>query len=488
MLDEIKRLRENYGDYYLALNTDFNYVPYQQEIVIPALEAVERGEIRRLMIFMPPGHAKSDLSTRNFIPWYLGRHPDRNAMVCSYAASLSTDDFGSRVKEKMQNPLHLSIFPRSKITKDSRSKTLFRTISGGTFYSVGFGGGMAGKRVDLMILDDLIKNDEEADSDVTQNFLFAVYSSVAKARLRPRGAIVFCIHRWRTRDIAGRILEIDGTIDAGGRWTIVKLKAEDPPGKYLWPEQYDDQHYADNKIHEDSWQAMWQQEPEASRSFWFHKDWLQFYDIPISPSKYNTYMLVDPAGAKGKKSDKSSIQVWAAGQDRKLFLADWIHDRLDPGERVDAIMRLTRKWNQRQTIYEQYGLVNDSYYITEKMREAGFDTRLYPIPVGRSGPEHLISKNERIKGIVPLFKEGRIFLPKKFEVTLADGKKVDLTKRFIDEEYSRFKGEGSIAHEDDLDCMSRIRAQALNIQYYEPPPEKETPQICRGAGTWESVW
>ena len=89
---------------------------------------------------------------------------------------------------------------------------------------------------------------------------------------------------------------------------------------------------------------------------------------------------------------------------------------------------------------------------------------------------------------MPLFKEGRIFLPKKFEVTLADGKKVDLTKRFIDEEYSRFKGEGSIAHEDDLDCMSRIRSQALNIQYYEPPPEKETPQIYRGAGTWESVW
>lgn len=487
----VQELRDHFGSYYLAVNPGYQYVGYQQERIVPALEAVERGETKRLMIWQHPGSAKSDLATRAYIPWYLGRHPKNNAMVVSYNANLATDDFGAKIKARMQSDLHFKIFPDSKVTQDSRSKTHLTTIKGGNFYSVGFGGSATGKRLDLLVFDDLIKSYAEADSEAIQDALFNEYKGTYKDRMKPNGAMIYCAHRWRERDIAGRMLELDGRVEEGGEWTVLQLRAEDPPdsGNYLWAEHYGKKYYEEFKKDEEVWWGKFQQEPGASKNIWFKEEWLQYYDIPIPRDKYNTYMLIDPAGAKGKKSDWTSIQVWAAGQDKKLFLADWIHDRLDAGERVTTELRLTRHWKQQQTIYEEYGLLSDSYYLTEKMREAEFDVRMYPIPVGRTGPRHNLSKSERIKSIIPFFREGHIYLPRTCKRKIYDGTTVDLTHRFVEEEYKRYKGEGSTAHEDDLDCMSRLLEPELVISYFEPKEERDVPYSSRPAGSsWESVY
>lgn len=488
MSDQIEQIKKSLGHYYLATNPGYIYVPFQQERIIPALEAVERGEILRLAIFMPPGHAKSDIATRTFAPWYMGKHPDENVMVTSYAADLASDDFGARIKERFQTDAHLKVFPESRLTKDSRGKTHFNTISKGTFYSVGFKGGLTGKRLNLLVMDDLIKNAEDADSETIQNFLFENYKSVAKDRMRPFGKMVMCMHRWRPRDVAGRILEWDGTVENGGQWTVLKIAAEDPPdsGKFLWESFYGKKHYEDFKRDEDVWWPKFQQEPNNSASFWFRQEWLNFYDIPIPPNRYHTYLLIDPAGSKAKQSDYTSMHVWAAGQDEKLFLADWVLDKFDPGERVDKIMALVRRWRPEQVLYEEYGLVNDTYYIRQKMREAHMDERFHPVSVGRKGARHNLSKSERIKALKPFFREGKIFLPRKHPYRQHNGKIVDLTKRFIDDEYTRYKGDGSIRHEDDLDNMARLTEPTLRIKYYTPPQEDDDDKGYSAGGSWES--
>ena len=490
----VEELRNSLGQYYLAINSGYQWYDYQQNTIIPALEDLERREILRLAIFMPPGESKSDIATRTFVPWYLGKHSDHNAMVCSYSADLASDDFGAKIKARMQGDLHLKIFPNSRLTQDSRSKTHFTTKMGGNFYSVGYSGGIGGKRLDLLVMDDLIKDWVDAESETIQNTLFDTYTGLLKDRLKPKAVIVMCAHRWTQRDIYARILEHDGTVDQGGDWFVITLPAEDPqnPGKYLWEEYHGRKHYEDFKKKEGKvWWAKFQQDPSASQAYKFKEEWLKFYDIPISPDRYNTYMIVDPAGAKGKKSDYTSIHVWAAGQDKKLFLVDWIHDRLNPKERVDAIMRLTRQWKQQQTIYEEYGLLSDTYYLTEKMQEEGFDTRVYPVPVGRSGPRHNLSKDLRIDAIVPFFSEGRIYLPRKCPRKIYDGCTIDLTKRFIDEEYKLFKGVGSIPHEDDLDAMSRLLEPELVITYMENEENIGRKRSVGGqkiAGSWEAVY
>lgn len=434
-----------------------------------------------------PTH-NSDIATRTFAPWYQGKHPKENVMVTSYAADLASDDFGAKIKERFNSDVHLAVFPESRLTRDSHAKTHFNTISGGTFYSVGFKGGITGKRLNLLVMDDLIKSPADADSEPVQNVLFETYKGVTKDRMRPQGKMVMCMHRWRPRDVAGRILEWDGTADQGGQWTVLKVPAEDPPGsgKYLWVEHYGKKHYEDIKRDDETWFPKFQQEPAGGSSYWFADRWLNYYDIAPPPGKFNTYLIVDPAGKPSKKTDFTSMHVWAAGQDEKLLLVDWVLDKLDPGERVSMIMALVRKWRPQQVIYEEYGLVSDTYYITEKMKEAKMEERFYPIPVGKKGPRHNLSKNERIKGIIPFFRENRIFLPRKFMYQQRYSKKtLDLTERFVKNEYGLFKGEGSIAHEDDLDNMSRLLEPELVINYFTQPDEDDEGKYRESECGWE---
>lgn len=488
--EEIQAAREHLGAYYILVNTGYRYVPYQQEQIAPALEDLEAGRIQKLAIFMPPGEAKSDWGTRAFAPWYLGKHPEKNAMVCSYSSELASDDFGTRIKERIQSSTHLAIFPDSRLTTDSRAKTHFRTIKGGDFYSNGYSGSIGGKRLDLFIGDDLIKNWDEANSELVQNSLFETYKGVIKDRMRPGGIMLLCAHRWTTRDVYYRILEHDGLASEGGDWTVLTLPAEslDKPGEFLWEEHHGKKHYLDFRDKDErTWWSKFQQNPARSESFWFRDVWLGYYDEPIPADRYNTYILIDPAGSKTKQSDYTSLHVWAAGQDRKLFLADWVFDKFDPGERVQMIMNKVRKWKPQQVIYEEYGLNNDTFYIKEKMVEARMDERFYPIPVGKKGPRHSLSKNERIRGIIPFFREGRIFLPRKFAYKQHNGQTIDLTKRFLDEEYSIFKGEGTTVHDDDLDNMSRLLEDELHINYWEPPPQEADGDYYQGSSeSWES--
>lgn len=489
-------LHDKLGAYYLAINPGYKWVEFQQTKVIPALEKVERGEIKRLAIFMPPGHAKSDQSTRTFIPWYLGRNPSHSAMVCSYSADLASDDFGARIKARMSSPLHLQVFPKSAILRDSRSKTHFTNISGGNFYAVGFGGGITGKRLDCLVLDDLIKNKMDAESEAVQEELFGTYRSVFKDRLKPNGRIIMCMHRWLGRDIAGRILEWDGVVEDGGQWTVLKLAAEDPPDSenFLWEEYYGKPYYLDFKKDDDTWAAKFQQDPLSSKTYKFKHEWLNFFDHQmIVPGKFNAYMFVDPAASKSKKSDYTVINVFCAGQDKKFFLVDWVWDRLDPSERMKEILRLCRRWNPQRLYYETYGLNSDHVYIREKMQEDNYPASAYPIPIGRSGPGHNNTKHSRIDNLIPLYSSGRIYLPYKFERKRYDGVTVDYTQEFIDKEYSLYRGRNSIPHDDNLDCQSRLVDPDVqpHIEFVAPAEELGRQNNYSGksyGSSWYSVY
>lgn len=490
-MSTIQQLRDSYGKYYLALNPGYKYYPYQQEKMVPKMEAVERGELLRVAFFMPPGDSKSDLTTRNFSPYYFGKHPEQNVMVCSYGADLASDDFGARIKARMENPLQLKIFPNGRLTKDSRSKTHFTTIKGGNFYSVGYQGGITGKRLDLMILDDLIKNWEEAESEATQAELFQTYTGVIKDRLKPGAKIIMCAHRWTLNDVYKRIIDDEGTVEQGGEWTVVNLPAEDPPdsGNFLWEEYHGKKHYEDFKRRKDkTWYGKFQQNPGAAEDFWFKEAHLSFYDIAPPVGKYKTYLICDPGASKDRKSDRTSIQVYAAGADKKLFLVDWVLDRMHVGERQKTLERLIRRWTPELNLYEEYGLVNDVFYFNDAAEKNGFDALL--TPVGKKGPRHNLAKETRIDGLKTWWEDGRIILPRKFEYTMTNGQKVDLVQRFIKEEYSIYKGKGSVPHEDDLDCMSRINdiepPYGPGFEWYVPQSEQPARLANTSSAGWEA--
>lgn len=134
--------------------------------LIAKLEAVERGEIKRLMVFMPPRHGKSLLSTQIFPAFFLGRNPGRSIITATYSQDLS-DDFGRNVRNFVNDPYTHAVFPELQIAEDSNSMKRFMTSAGGAYYAVGRGAAITGRGADLLLIDDPIKDMEEARSETS---------------------------------------------------------------------------------------------------------------------------------------------------------------------------------------------------------------------------------------------------------------------------------------------------------------------------------
>lgn len=133
------------------------------EVVASRLEAVARGEVKRLILNLPPRHGKSLLASVFLPSWFLGRNPHRNVIACSYGSELA-DDFGRRVRNLIASPLHRAIFPASRLAEDSRAVSRFNLVGGGSYVATGAGGPITGRGADLLLIDDPTKNSEEASS------------------------------------------------------------------------------------------------------------------------------------------------------------------------------------------------------------------------------------------------------------------------------------------------------------------------------------
>jgi len=203
-----------------------------------ALEAVERGEIRRLMVWMPPRHGKSELASIRFPAWYLGRNPDRRVVLAAYGADLA-QRFSRFVRATIEGPQFRCVFPGIGLCPDSRAVDSW-DIAGrrGGLKAAGVGGPLTGHGANLLIIDDPLKNREEADSQTIRQAVWDWYTSTAYTRLEENGAIVLIQTRWHEDDLSGRLLAAQGTDARADEWTIVHMPAIDGNGRPLWPERY----------------------------------------------------------------------------------------------------------------------------------------------------------------------------------------------------------------------------------------------------------
>ncbi|MCP1222421.1 phage terminase large subunit [Acetobacter orientalis] len=197
------------------------------------LEAVAQGHITRLMVFMPPRHGKSELVSRRFPAWYLGQHPTRQVIAASYGATLA-QDFGRSVRNLVTTQPFQALFPGVKLAPDSAAKDVWHTAQGGSYTAAGVGGGLTGKGAHLAIIDDPIKDRQEAESPARRLAVWAWYRAVLRTRLMPGGAIVLVMTRWSPDDLAGRLLA-DMQNATGEAWHTLSLPAvaEAPPSPQL---------------------------------------------------------------------------------------------------------------------------------------------------------------------------------------------------------------------------------------------------------------
>jgi hypothetical protein len=210
-------------------------------LLIDKLEAVARGEITRLMVFMPPGSAKSTYTSILFPAWFLAQNPLANILAASH-----TQELASRWGRKVRNLIsEHSATLGLELSDDSQAADRWELKQGGAYLASGVGGAITGWRADIAIIDDPVKSAEDAASETIQTRNIEWWNSDLMTRLRPGARVVVVSTRWHESDLCGKLLEAQA--NGGDQWDVLCLPAEaqdnDPlgrkPGEFLWSDQAD---------------------------------------------------------------------------------------------------------------------------------------------------------------------------------------------------------------------------------------------------------
>lgn len=201
------------------------------------------------------------------------------------------------------------------------------------------------------------------------------------------------------------------------------------------------------------------QNPVADKAMAFKQEWLKFYE-KIDHSKMNKYILVDPASKKKKSNDYTVMLVIGLAQDNNFYLIDAVRDRLNLSQRAKKLFDLYREYSPLNVGYEEYGAQADIEHMQFVMEQENF--RFNITPLGGS-----VAKEDRIKRLVPVFEQSRMWIPKKLNFINYEGRSLDFVQLFINDEYLAFPVG---VHDDMMDCMARILEPALNTRF---PKEKK---------------
>jgi len=336
---------------------------------------VAKGLSPRLMILMPPRHGKSELASRMFPAWHLGRHPDHEIIAASYNVSLAMT-FSRKVKEVLEDPNYQSVFGTRLNPNHQSSEEWGIEDNRGGYVAAGVGGGITGKGCNVLLIDDPLKNAEEADSPDVRNKLFDWYTSTAYTRLAPGGGVLIIETWWNDDDLAGRLQVAMAEDEDADQFEVVKYPAvaesdewndpitdeivrldgndENPAGYTLLRRKGEPlhEHRYDilklNRIKKTLparfWSALYQQNPVPDDGDYFTKD--QFKRAaPPNIKKCNVYIAWDFAISEKKQNDFTVGTVVLQDDDDVLHVTEVV--RFKSGDAffiVESILNLSSRW------------------------------------------------------------------------------------------------------------------------------------------------
>jgi len=379
------------------------YTPARHHRLISGhLEKVESGVIDRLMIFMPPRHGKTMLASEYFPAWFMGRNPDKEVIAITYSQERA-NDIGRKVRNQMIDSLHPKIFSDCAISPDSTSMHRFNTVQGGSYFGVGIGGPITGRGAHLLLIDDPVKNREEAESEKKRRSIKDWYVSTAYPRLMPGGAIILIQTRWHEDDLAGWLLN-DHSHE---NWTILNLPAiaesndsiQRETGQALWPEFYPLKRLEEIKqtIGSRDWSALYQQRPAPQEGSIIKHEWFMRYRT--EPRFDRIVISLDTAYKAKEINDPSVCTVWGE-TDKGFYLLYVWRDRVEYPTLKSHVLSLTEQWKS-DTV-----LIEDKASGQSLIQDLLNHTRLPIIPVTPQGDKVI-----RTNAVSSLFEARRVYLP-----------------------------------------------------------------------------
>lgn len=393
--------------------------------ICSVLERLERGEIKRLMIFLPPRFSKSFTVTETFPSWFVGRDPSRRVIAIAYGDSLSKR-YGKQNRSKIEE-YGGAIFG-VKLQKGSETASNWKIENHqGQMLSAGIGGPITGEGADLLIIDDPIKNRQEANSPTYREMVWNEWKSTFLTRLSPKGSVILILTRWHEDDLAGRLLS-----EEPGKWTVLALPClaedDDPlgraPGAPLWPEYGFDEEWALSKKKEVgsyAWAALYQQRPAPLEGGIIKRWWWRFWrpakvelppvslrgpdgviEVEAVPLPHRFDQVIQSWDMTFKDTKGSSYvagQIWGR-QAANKFLLDQVRDRMDFVRTVAAVENLTYRWPGARSKLIEDAANGPAVIATLRSRISGL------IPIKPEG-----SKESRAHAISPEVESGNVYLP-----------------------------------------------------------------------------
>lgn len=393
-------------------------------ILCNALDKVINGDIRRLMVFMPPGCAKSSYTSVRFPPYYLGRFSNKNIISGSYGEGLATS-FGRKVRNIVDGAEYGTLFDTT-LAEDARAKGEWETKDGGTYFSCGVGSGVTGRRSDLGLIDDPVKGQKDADSPMVREDTWNWYKSDFFSRLKPGAAQIIIQTRWHEDDLSGRILPDDWNGESGEfegfdgqMWTVISMPAEAREndilgrevGEWLWTDYYTPEVWEEIKRVQTNdgrdfrvWGSLYQQTPQPDVGVFFKREWFNRYNLGEQP-ELSMYGASDYAVSEGK-GDHTEHGGGGFDKNDNLWFTHWWSGQETPDVWIDAQLKMARAIKPYAWLAE-VGVIRRSVepYLKKAKRKQRTHFR-------QEWMSHIGDKGANAKGFQGLAAMGQVYIPR----------------------------------------------------------------------------
>jgi predicted phage terminase large subunit-like protein len=403
-----------------------------------AFERVANGEIKRLIVNMPPRHTKSEFASYLLPAWFLGKFPHKKVIQTSHTAELAVG-FGRKVRNLVDSEAYKRIFPAVELQTDSKAAGRWNTNFGGDYFAIGVGGAVTGKGADILVIDDPHSEQEAAIGAYNPEVydkVYEWYTSGPRQRLQPGGSIVIVMTRWSMRDLTAQVLKAAAS-RGGEEWEVIEFPAILPSGTPLWPEFWSQSELEAlrEELPSSKWMAQYQQQPTSETNAIVKREWWQWWEDERPPPCEFIIQSWDTAHETKKMNDYSACTTWGVWYDDEddgqanLILLNAIRDRLEFPD-------LKRKAFEEWQMWEP-----DAFMVEKKAAGAPLiqEFRAMGIPVQEYSPGKGQDKITRLNSVADLFASGRVWAP---------------TTRWAEELVDEVASFPSGEHDDFVDSMT----------------------------------
>jgi len=354
------------------------------------------GRRPRLMLFVPPAHGKSEIVSRAYPSWFLGRNPQKLVISSSYNQSLS-NEFGATVRNRIDSDEWRSTFRLGEpVTATTSTITLQQ---GGMYRALGVQGTGGGKHADLFVIDDPVKNRLDAESPTYRQRVWDFYSGTVRNRLKPGAGVLLVMTRYHVDDLAGRLLKLAASDPQADQWEVIEFPAIATrfdelgrmPGDPLCPELYDlpELVAVEHSTLPRDWASLFQQQPYLEGGNLIKVNCINRMPRSQMPTFETVYQSWDVACTNTKEKgygDSSACITWGRTADGQLWIIDVHQMGVEAPAVADEIIRLYRKWRPAQVWGEAGGIgAAIRSVLDERLRLLGMNLPIRWIVVNNRG-------------------------------------------------------------------------------------------------------